>query len=71
MGAVASSSDRRLACERGVVIDACVARIGRETVVREDLQSGRSSPTVPHRPEARQVAGMLITVNGAWSAWDS
>ncbi len=50
MGVVASPSDRRLVRERGADIDALVAWLLRETVVREDPPSGSSSPTVAASP---------------------
>ena len=37
MGAIASPSVRKLAADRGVDIDALAARLGRETVAREDV----------------------------------
>lgn len=44
MGAIASPSVRRLALEKGIDIDALAARLGRETIAREDLV-GNTAPT--------------------------
>ena len=40
MGAIASHSVRKLAMEKGIHIDALAARIGRETIGREDILGG-------------------------------
>ena len=44
MGAIASPSVRKLALEKGVDIDALAARLGRETIAREDILGG-SAPS--------------------------
>jgi len=44
MGAIASPSVRKLALEKGVDIDALAARLGRETIAREDILGG-TTPT--------------------------
>ncbi len=55
MGAIASPSVRRLALERGIDIDDLAARLGRESVTREDVLGGAG----------RDASGMSAT-----SRWD-
>lgn len=47
MGAIASPSVRKLALEKGVDIDALAARLGRETIAREDVLGGGSPSPAP------------------------
>jgi pyruvate/2-oxoglutarate dehydrogenase complex dihydrolipoamide acyltransferase (E2) component len=46
VGAIASPSVRKLALERGIDIDALAARLGRETIAREDVLAGGGAPAV-------------------------
>lgn len=46
MGAIASPSVRKLALEKGVDIDALAARLGRETIAREDILGGSTPAPV-------------------------
>ncbi|MDG2405602.1 MAG: 2-oxo acid dehydrogenase subunit E2 [Paracoccaceae bacterium] len=43
MGAIASPSVRRLALSKGIDIDALAARLGRETITRDDISGGSTS----------------------------
>ena len=59
MGVVASHLYHRLVRERGAEIDALMARLVRETVVREDPPSGCSSPTVAASPSGSKGDGKV------------